>query len=305
MQIINRFNTYKKRSLSIVAGTMLGIGLILSPAASAITIGGPSDCDSNAIISCGAHSTGALKDAYNSSAYVRKVYAYFGISSADIANLASTDVAGSVTSGGAVLVNGQTVANNAVTGGRQNIAGSTQVNFQGITFFKRPPSVSFQQSSLPAFVSMKNGVFQFAVIASCGNAVMAHPTSAPQKAAVAPARAVSTPPKPQQPKPATQAAQAASAAAPTQEQAQLQAQQQEVEVNIHNSNTQNVQEAAPQTTPETAPTETVAAAGAQPATEQASKLVDTGPGGTIGVFLAATSLGIVGYRRFILRRLMS
>lgn len=285
----------KKSFITTVSGAVLALSLAFTPAVSAITIGGPSDCDNNAIISCGAHSTGSLMNSYNSSAYVRKVFAYFGISSADISSLPSTNVAGIVTSSGAVQVNGKTVANNAVTGGRQNIAGSTQVNFQGITFFKRPPSVSFQQSSLPAFVSMKNGVFQFAVIASCGNAVMAHPTSAPQKAAVAPAHAVSKPPQHQQPKPKQPA--------PTQTQAQTQAQSQEV--NINNSNTQNVQ-SAPQAAPaETTPTETATTPAAeQPATEQASKLADTGPAGTIGVFLAATGLGIVAYRRFILHKLL-
>jgi hypothetical protein len=283
----------RKSFITLVTGIFVTASLFFAPLASAITIGGPSDCDNNAIISCGAHSTGALMADYNSSAYVRKVFAYFGISNADMSSLPRTNVVGSVTSGGAVIVNGKTVANNAITGGRQNISGSTRVNFQGITFYKRPPSVSFQQSSLPAFVAMKNGVFQFAVIASCGNAVMAHPTSAPQKAAISPAHAVSKPhAKPQQ-KPKQ--------FAPTQTQVQAQSQQ----VNINNSNTQTFQ-AAPQTTTESTPApETVAATSEQPATEQASKLVNTGPGSTMGIFLAATGLGILGYRRFILRRLIS
>ncbi len=282
--------TYRRSLGALIAALLVGSSLIFSPAAGALSIGGPSDCDSNAIISCGAHSTGALMNAYSSSAYVRKVYAYFGISNADMANLPGNDVAGVVNSNGTVQVNGKTVANNAVTGGRQNIAGSTPVSFQGITFYKRPPSVSFQQSSLPAFVSMKNGVFQFAVIASCGNAVSAHPTSAPQKAAVAPARAVSTPQQ-QQPKPQ---------AAPTQVQSQNQSQQ----VNVNNSVTQNASP-APQPAPAAVtPGEKATPAEIAASQQAAASLPNTGPTGVIGAFLAAVGLGTLGYRRFILRKLL-
>lgn len=277
---------YKKRLVVAVIALMMCLGLVISPTVSAISIGGPSDCDNNAIINCGAHSTAALKQAYNSSAYVQKVFAYFGISGADMANLASTDVAGRVTKDGKVFVDGQSqaVATNAVTGGRQNIAGSNAVNFQGAVFYARPPSVSFQQASLPAFVSMKNGSFQFAVIASCGNAVRATPTQQP-KAAVAPARVVSR--QQPQPKPQPQA--------PTQ--SQQQQQQQSQQVNINNSNTQTAQTASP---PQPVP-ETVAVAA--PAQEVPGKLVNTGPGSTAGLFVASTAIGTLFYRRFILRRL--
>jgi hypothetical protein len=211
-------------------------------------------------------------NAYSSDPYVRKVYAYFGVTPSDIANLPSTNVAGSVTKGGAVIANGQTVATGAVTAGRQDMPGSTKVTFQGITFFKRPPSVSFQQSALPAFVAMNHGVFQFAIIASCGNVVVAHAVAQP-KAAVAPAKAVSQP-KPQQHQPA-----------PT----QTQKQSQQVTVN----NTQTVQ-SAPQSSP--APTST---------SSQPVSLANTGPAGVVGVFVLATAAGVWGYRRLLLRKLQA
>ena len=281
----------RKRFIGTFApGLLLSLSLVLSPAAGAISIGGPSDCDNNAIIRCGSHSTAALINAYSSDGYVQKVYAAFGVSRADMMALPGNDVAGVVNSNGTVQVNGKTVATGAVTGGRQNIAGSTKVNSGGITFYKRPPSVSFQQSSLPAFVSMKNGTFQFAVIASCGNAVSAKPTAPPQKAAVAPAKPVSKP-QHQQPQKPTKPA-------PTQVQSQKQSQSQSVEVN--NTNTQTVQP-APQTTTET----TTSTAPAETQTSQASStLPNTGPAGVVGVFLAATGLGTLAYRRFILHRLI-
>lgn len=295
--VTNIISQSKKLRLTGAISMLLGIGLVIAPAVSAISISGPSDCDNNAIISCGAHSTGALVQAYNGSGYVQKVYAYFGISNADMANLQATNVAGRVTRDGKVFVDGRSdpVATNAVTGGRQNIAGSTQVNFQGITFFKRPPSVSFQQNTLPAFVSMKNGQFQFAIIASCGNAVRATPTMTPH-AAVAPAKAVSTPQaKPAKPTPAP--------AAPTQSQSQ--SQQQSQQVNVNNSTTQNVQTNTSQPQP-TTPTPTPTTTSEQPATQQTetqpSKLVNTGPTGLVSAFLVSSLAGVFGFRRFILHK---
>ncbi len=301
--IAHNYRLYRKEFIAaivaIIGILMLTFSLILAPTANAISIGGPSDCDDNAIIHCGAHSTAALINAYNSSAYVRGVYAEFGISQADMANLPSSDIVGRVTKSGNVFIDGRqsAVATNAITGGRQDIAGSTKVNHQGAIFYRRPPSVSFQQDSLPAFVSMKNGRFQFAVIASCGNAVSAQPTTPQQQTAVAPARAVSKP-KPQQPTPPPPA--------PTQTQSQSQ------EVNVNNTNiNQNSQTqinkqqaAAPQTAaqPQT-PAETPAQ---QPATQtSAAVLPNTGPTGVIGVFLAAVGLGTLGYRSLLLRRLSS
>jgi outer membrane biosynthesis protein TonB len=320
---------FKRRFGLLLASLMLGLGLILIPSAGAISIGGPSDCDDNAIIKCGAHSTSALMQAYNSSAYVQKVYAYFGISAADMASLPSTNVAGRVMKDGRIFVDGQSqaVATGAVTGGRQNIAGSTQVNSQGVIFFKRPPNVSFQQNSLPAFVSMKNGIFQFAIIASCGNAVRATPVtpSKPSPPSVAPAKPVSRPPqkpKPQQPvKPQPQKPQAAQPQ-PTQMQTQQQqqtvnqsvTQNQQVTVNnTSNSQSEQTPAEAPavpssSATSTTSAPETVAAA---PAEQSAAPSSDTTPaaslpnvggstGGTIGVFVGSTVLGILGYRRYLL-----
>lgn len=285
--------------VSGVVAAVLTLSLIMAPTAGAINIGGPSDCDTNALISCGAHSTSALIGAYNSSAYVRAVYAYFGVSQADIANLPATNVAGRVTKDGNVFVDGQSraVATDAMTAGRHDIPGSTQVNFQDATFFKRPPSVSFQQNSLPAFVSMNNGRFQFAIIASCGNVVRATPTAAPQTA-IGQARAVSQPPAKPQAKPPV-----VPAPAP---QTQTQSQSQEVNVNSTNinKNTQvNNQSAAPETAAQTQPAAT--AATQQPATQAASStLANTGPTDMVGIFLASTGLGVLCYRKFILHQLV-
>ncbi|HET7059862.1 MAG TPA: hypothetical protein VFH99_00885 [Candidatus Saccharimonadales bacterium] len=311
--IAYNYHLYRKEFIAMfitVAGLlMLLLSLVLAPAANAINIGGSSDCDDNAVIRCGAHSTAVLISDYNSSAYVRGVYAAFGISQADISNLSSTNVAGRVTKDGNVFVDDQSraVATGAVTGGRQDIPGSTKVNSNGAVFYRRQPSVSFQQSSLPAFVAMKNGHFQFAVIASCGNAVSAKQTTTPapqqQHAAVGQARVVSRPQaQTNPPAPAPTAA-----PAPTQTQSQSQNQ----EVNVNNANINNntqitKQTSVPQSTPAPTTAQPQAAAetpATQPATQTtAATLPNTGPTGIIGIFLAAVGLGTLGYRRLLVHR---
>jgi hypothetical protein len=295
------YQLYRKEfwaSLAALAGSlMLVFSLAMAPAAGAMNIGGPSDCDSNAVIRCGAHSTSALQHAYNSSAYVRGVFAAFGINSADMSDLASTNVAGRVTKSGDVFVDGKSkpVATDAMTGGRQNMAGSTKVNSNGAVFYRRPPSASFQQNSLPAFVAMHNGRFQFAVIASCGNAVSAKPT-APVKhhVAVAPAKPVS---KPKQQKPA---------AKPAPSKVVVNSTNVNTNVNTQKQTQINKQSQAVQQTkakPTAQPQSTAQTSVAQPSSQStATTLPNTGPTGVIGAFLTAVGLGTLAYRRLLLKR---
>ena len=255
--------------------------------ASNLSIGGASDCDDNAIIRCGAHSVNGLIEAYRDSAYVRAVYSDFGISAGDMDNLSNTVEQGSVTRQGDVFVDGRLVARQAVTGGRQDMPGSTKVDVNGAIFFKRPPSVSFVSSPLPAFVSMINGRFDFAVLSSCGNAVAAVPVT-PPKTAVAPARPVTKTPQPTPPSPA-----------PTQTQTQTQTQQvsQNQQVTVEN------QTPAATTTSTAAPSEQPAEAQVSATTTPAPTLPNTGPGDVFGLFSASGLVGFLGYRRFLLHKI--
>lgn len=321
-----------KKFYTAVTVALTGAAILMTSFAGAanLSIGGPSDCDDNAIIRCGAHSVNELISQYNDKAYVRGVYAAFGISNGDMAALSSNAVEGRVTKQGDVYAGGHLVAMNAITGGRQDIPGSTKVNSNGAVFFSRPPSVSFVPDSLPAFVSMNNGRFQFAIIASCGNAVRATPIVV--QTAVAPARPVSKPKPPHQkpqkpaqtqPMPAPQ-----TQAPPTQTQTQTQTQQvnqnvnQNQQVTVENKNEVKVppaqsttkttttttpaptQQPAAQTSTQEAPAETVATS--TPASTPAasvSTLPNTGPGSVIGIFAAANLIGYLGYRRILLRNL--
>jgi hypothetical protein len=251
-----------------VAFVFSGLGAPLVTA-DAVSVGGPSDCDTNAVVRCGVHSTSEVISQYQSRSYMRKVYTAFGIHRTDIMNLASTNAVGRVTRTGKVYIDSQTtpVALDAMTAGRESMAGSTKVTDGTIIYYKRPPSVSFQQSSLPAFVSMKDSVFQFAIVASCGNPVTATPVNRPQA--------------PQQPAPTAPAVTPpAPAAPPTQTQSQVQSQQVIVE-----------QAATPAPTP----------APATPA-PAATVLPNTGASGLLAIFSIATLGGIFGYRHLLARR---
>lgn len=162
------------------------------PSTNALSIGSARDCDSNAVIRCGALSTTELQNKYSSNGSAQAIYSYFGISSSDINTLDNKAVAGEVTSSGLVRVDGKTVATDAVTAGRGYISGSTAVERNGVKFYVRPPRVSFVSSPLSAFVVMNGDRFNFAILASCGNPVTA---TAVAKPAPKPTVKKTTPPK--------------------------------------------------------------------------------------------------------------
>jgi len=151
------------------------------------------DCNSNAIMWCGAYSRTewAYKvvggDGHNSAANLQAIYKAYGVSVEEM----KVAVDGSVTKDGKVVVNGKTVATNAKSIGREYMPGSVKQN--GV--WLRPTQVSFKSDSLDAFVYTKNGVFEWAVIKSCGNAVVATPVTkpTPKPVPVTPAQPTPTP----------------------------------------------------------------------------------------------------------------
>lgn len=84
---------------------------------------------------------------------------------------------GRVTKDGRVIMDGKVVATNARSYGRSNISGSQKDG----NLYVRSTSVSFNSDSLPAFVSVSNGRFNYAIVASCGNLVKATPVVAKTK----------------------------------------------------------------------------------------------------------------------------
>jgi hypothetical protein len=155
-------------------GIMVIVGVRATGTVGALTISSPRDCDTNAVINCGALTTSELKARYNNKG-VAAIYDYFKISASDIKNIDKDVSAGRVYKDGRVTINGVVVATKARTAGRENISGSTKVVHDGATFFTRAPSVSFNPDYINAFVVMQDGQFQFAILGACGNPVSATP----------------------------------------------------------------------------------------------------------------------------------
>lgn len=140
------------------------------------------ECDNNAVMKCGVLSTNEVGIKYVDAedATARIIFNDFGITDQDIKQINTRAVVGKVSKGGNVYVGNKLVASNAMTAGRQNITGSTAVRVGGITYYKRPPSLSFRNNMLDAFVVMNSyNQFKYAVLASCGNPVTAVPVAPP------------------------------------------------------------------------------------------------------------------------------
>jgi hypothetical protein len=166
----------------MVTGAFIGLVLIFSLGkpgdANALTMTAPRDCDTYAIIHCGALSTAELKKDYQDSG-VAPIYKYFGISTTDIQYIGARAVTGRVYDNGVVKVNGKTVATKAITAARRYVTGSHKVTIGSRTYYVRYVSASFSRTSEPAFVVMKNGVFDYAILGPCGNPVKATAKAAP------------------------------------------------------------------------------------------------------------------------------
>ncbi len=197
MNILSKFKRLSRKTL--LAGAVTAAALVGGLFATNTVSAAGADCDNNAVITGGVGSAGAVQTAYangtsctsngvtyrSSASSIQKIFSCMGISNTEVNNLRSGTVNGYVTKGGNVYAyekndNGTTVpvlvATGAITGGRQSMPGSTNHTTEcGTPFYERSPSVSFQQDSLPALIDLRSGVFQFAIINSCGNPVKATP----------------------------------------------------------------------------------------------------------------------------------
>jgi uncharacterized repeat protein (TIGR01451 family) len=177
-----------KRFMSLLAG----VGLVAATLIPTATVSAqPRDCDNNAILRCGAYSVSELHKKMDQHDDAEKIYAYYGISKDDLKHT----VNGTVHKNGNVVVDGKVVATDARSTGRQNIPGAGTSYIKSINVYERPTQVSFRSDSLSAFVRMKDGKYQYAVIKSCGNPVKAKPVE-PPKEEKPPVKPVEEPKKP-------------------------------------------------------------------------------------------------------------
>lgn len=144
------------------------------------------DCNSSAIINCGALNTNQLISEYTSNQYAQKVYKYSGIATSSMHKIMSTAVAGIVDTNGNVYVKNQStpVALNVVTASRRYSSGSKSITSDGIHFFDSTAGQNFTGTSADAYVVMMNHHFKFAIIASSGDPVVLKTVRTTQLAAV-------------------------------------------------------------------------------------------------------------------------
>ncbi|HEV2412659.1 MAG TPA: LPXTG cell wall anchor domain-containing protein [Candidatus Saccharimonadales bacterium] len=176
---------------TLFAVGLVGVGAIGSRAAGAIC--GQAD-PANDVVYCGAGSISNLVNDYDhgvpghdTAKSIQDIYGWsgFGITSDDIHSMVTGANGEKVVMGfvtrdtNEVVVNGKVVATDALSAGRGDIPGSTQRDNNGTIFYTNTPKQSFLNPTLSAYVVMKNGVFQFAIISSCDNPVSGHHTPPP------------------------------------------------------------------------------------------------------------------------------
>ncbi len=168
----------------MVVGAFVGI-VVLVPlgkvgTSSALSINSGQDCDKYSIINCGVKSTSDLLAKYRASNYVKASYSSMGISASEISNMDTTAVAGTAFADGTIKVDGKVVAKNIHTEARLRVTSGDQVvKNDGHTMFKRALASSWSHDKAPAYVVMKNNVFQFAILAPCGNPLTGTATTSP------------------------------------------------------------------------------------------------------------------------------
>lgn len=139
-----------------------------------VTFNSARNCNANSIINCGAMSVSELQEEYAADAKAQAVYDWYGIDQTDINNLKNTAVAGVAHKNGDVTVNGKVVARNAISAGYNNRPGRTQVTHNGVTFYNSASSNVFVSDTLDAYVVLnKDGQFEYAILAACGNPMKA------------------------------------------------------------------------------------------------------------------------------------
>lgn len=132
------------------------------------------ECSDNAIIRCGAMSSGTLKKKYaENDRGLSKIFSHYNISATDIANSGSAKI-GYVHTNGTVTVDGKVVATDAYTVGRSASLGGSKVKIDdGLYVYQGPDRL---KSPLTAFVFFtSDGTFKSAVLRVCGNPVKAKP----------------------------------------------------------------------------------------------------------------------------------
>jgi PKD repeat protein len=162
--------------LAVVLGSVLLLNVFNGQSLAAL----PRDCDNNSIVNCGSLDMNEFKQHYaeNKTGDLPAIYNSYGITADMINN--GTAKTGEVRKDGTVVVDGEVVATDAMSIGRQSISGSVPKSIAGKTYYNSPPSTSFRSNSIVAFVFFNaDGTFKAAILTSCNNPVEGKPKPKP------------------------------------------------------------------------------------------------------------------------------
>lgn len=171
----------QKRHIAFFAGLLVAaFGLMaLGNSGLARVHAAAQDCDSNAIIYCGETTPSSfinqvkVNDSKNGHHDLQAVYAYYGLEPASYDKFVSYARQGTSYKDGRIVVDGQVVATNATSIGRNAAAqhaGYFTQNISGTNYYGNTNQQAFNSDSIPVMVMFDaKGVMQFAVLTSCGN----------------------------------------------------------------------------------------------------------------------------------------
>ncbi|MEO6513889.1 MAG: PKD domain-containing protein [Candidatus Saccharimonadales bacterium] len=135
------------------------------------------DCKANSIMRCGAGTPADFiaKTQANAPGDLKTVYADYGLVSSQYSKFVTSARAGVVyKSDGRIVVDGQTVATNAFSLGRDSKSYSSAKTIGGKTYYQSSVKNVMLNDSLPVMVMFDaKGVMQFAVMDACGNPMTA------------------------------------------------------------------------------------------------------------------------------------
>jgi hypothetical protein len=178
--IIKRLSGANPKKLAIVAGFMvamagsIGLGLSTKQLTSAASV---RDGDrGNSIMNDGSIGCLTLSECVadmkaNKPGDLQTIYANRGLSASEIDRFAKEAKPAKVYKDGRIVVDGQVVATNAWSMGREKFNGQREAfQINGKTYYKSPTTSSFAANSIDAFVLFDaNGVVEFAMLTACGN----------------------------------------------------------------------------------------------------------------------------------------
>ncbi len=165
------FRSKKTALVAVAAVAVIGAGVFGYKQATASS----QDCSGNSIIKCGEQSPSAFinqvkkNDDKNGHHDLQAIYSSFDLVPSDYSKFVSSARMGTAYQNGTIVVDGQTVATDAWSIGRDHFSYATAYKINGKTYYKSADT-KVLLSNIPVMVMFNSkGQMQFAAMTACGN----------------------------------------------------------------------------------------------------------------------------------------